>query len=105
MKSLRLLLALPLVVLFSLCGTDALLADTILCPGHCDGNECHNGANDPCNQGCRTSIHGTHTVCGPWPCICGSGLSGRPWDNHPKTPSQAALTPAPPAQARIQAGQ
>lgn len=54
----------------------------LICPGDCQGNECHNNGFDPCNQGCIPVIIQGHVTCQPRPCICPGGITARPWDDY-----------------------
>lgn len=61
-------------------------ADTNVCPGQCQGTECHNCTGCTCPQACTQ----TPTTCKPWiHCICEPGIPLDPWAAH----SEAAPTP------------
>jgi hypothetical protein len=70
------------VAVLALLVTPARTSADALCPGHCESTECHNGVNDPCNQGCQMVVQGGHLVCRFFGCICPGGLSSRPWDAY-----------------------
>src|SRR5688500_19186980 len=54
-------------------------ADTNVCPGQCQGTECHNCTGCTCPQACTQ----TPTTCKPWiHCICEPGIPLDHWAAH-----------------------
>jgi len=56
-----------------------------VCPGECQGFECHNPTGGDCHGGCKTQ----NNHCFPTTCICPTGITKDPWAVHSEAVADA----------------